>query len=137
LQETLDLEDRGVLKAASALAGGVARRGETCGALLGAMMAICQIVGRESMEDIEAYRKAMEPCDQMCVKFKEGVGHTVCREIHKIIYGRAFTLYKPEEYEAFLAAGGHGPEGCPAVCEKAARIAVPIILDLTKGGDKT
>jgi hypothetical protein len=94
------------------------------------MMAICQIVGRESIENTEQYREAMVPATDMYLKFQEKIGHTICAEIHKILYGRAFKLYEQEDYEAFLAAGGHEPEGCPGVCEKAARIAGLIILDL-------
>lgn len=97
-------------------------------------MAICQIVGRESIEDTEQYRKAMVPATDMYLKFKEVVGHTLCAEIQKNLYGRSFKLYEKEDYEAFLAAGGHEPEGCPGVCGKAAKIAASIILDL-KAGD--
>jgi C_GCAxxG_C_C family probable redox protein len=129
----LDLKDPGAFKAASALAGGIARRGETCGALLGGIMAICQIVGRESIEDTEQYRKAMVPATDMYLRFKEEVGHTMCAEIHKILYGKSFKLYEQEDYEAFLAAGGHEPQGCPGVCGKGAKIAARIILDLKAG----
>ena len=69
--------DSGALKAASSLSGGVARRGETCGALIGAMMGICQVVGRESIEDKEQYAKAMAPLGDMYLKFKEEIGHTI------------------------------------------------------------
>jgi C_GCAxxG_C_C family probable redox protein len=133
LQEKLDLKDPGAFKAASALAGGIAKRGETCGALIGGMMAICQIVGRESIEDTEQYRKSFVPSAEMYLKFKEEIGHTLCAEIHKILYGRSFKLYEQEEYEAFLVAGGHEPEGCPGVCGRAAKIAARIILDLKAG----
>ena len=93
-------------------------------------MAICGVVGRESIQDTEQYRKAMVPATDMYLRFKEVVGHTLCVEIHKILYGRPFKLYEQEDYEAFLAAGGHEPDGCPGVCGKAAKIAAGIILDL-------
>jgi len=96
-------------------------------------MAICQIVGRESIEDTEQYRKAMIPAGDMYLKFKEKIGHTICAEIHKILYGRTFKLDEEEGKEAFLAAGGHEPEGCPGVCCKAAKIAAHIILDIKAG----
>lgn len=96
-------------------------------------MAICQIVGRESIEDTEQYRKAMIPAGDMYLKFKEEVGHTICAEIHKILYGRTFKLDEEEGRKAFLAAGGHEPEKCPGVCCKAAKIAARIILDLKAG----
>ena len=115
------------------MSGGIARRGETCGALIGGIMAICQIVGRESIEDTEQYGRAMVPAADMYLRFKEEVGHTICAEIHKILYGRTFKLYDNEDRQAFLAAGGHEPKGCPGVCDKAAKIAANIILDLKSG----
>ncbi len=97
-------------------------------------MAICQLVGRESIQDTEQYRRAMAPATDMYLRFREEVGHTLCAEIHKILYGRSFKLYEKEDYEAFLAAGGHEPEGCPGICTKAAKIAASIILDLKTAG---
>ncbi len=96
-------------------------------------MAICQIVGRESIEDTEQYRKAMVPAGDMYLKFKEEVGHTICAEIQKILYGRTFKLYEEEDRNAFLAAGGRESKGCPGVCDKAAKIAARTILDLKAG----
>ena len=119
-----------VFKAGSALAGGVARRGETCGALTGAIMAISCLVGREKLEDGEQYRKAMVVAGQVYDQFKEQVGHTLCCEIHKIKYGKVYRLCIPEEGKAFHAMGGHGREGCPEVCGIAARIAAEVILDI-------
>lgn len=93
-------------------------------------MAISQMVGRKSIEDTEQYRISVSPATEMYLRFREDVGHTLCAEIQKIIFGRAFRLYDPEEQKAFEAAGGHKPEGCPNVCRKAATIAARIILDL-------
>jgi C_GCAxxG_C_C family probable redox protein len=134
LQEKLNLKDVGAFKAATALAGGIAGRGETCGALIGGIMAIGQVFGREALEDVEQFRKAMIPASDMYLKFKEIVGYTLCAEIQKILYGKSFKLYEEEGMKAFLAAGGRGPEGCPGVGSKAAKIAARIILDLKASG---
>src|SRR4030042_3885378 len=77
LQEKLNVGSRDVLKAGSALAGGVARRGETCGALTGAIMAIGSLIGRERLEDIERLRSSMEPADRVYTLFKEKIGHNI------------------------------------------------------------
>ena len=119
-----------VFKAGSALAAGVAKRGETCGALTGAIMAIGTLVGRERLEDKEQLQISMEVADRVYLLFKEKIGHTICSEIHKIRYGRTFRLYVPEESEAFHNMGGHSREGCPEVCGIAARIAGEIILGI-------
>lgn len=121
-----------VFKAGSALAGGVAMQGETCGALTGAIMAVGSIIGRERLEDLEQYQKAMGIAHQIYDLFKEKVGHTLCWEIHKIRYGRVYRLFVPEERQAFHDRGGHGRKGCPEVCGMAARIAAEVILDLKK-----
>ena len=59
LQEGLGVGDLESFKAATVLSGGVARRGETCGALLGALMALGLVRGRESIEDTPSYVEAM------------------------------------------------------------------------------
>ncbi len=123
------------MKAGSALAGGVARQGETCGALTGAIMAIGSLIGRERLEDIEQYQKAMEPASRIYNRFKEKIGHTLCWEIHKIRYGKIYRLCIPEEGKAFHEMGGHGPKGCPEVCGIAAMIAADVILDLKEGSE--
>jgi len=122
-----------IFKAGSALAGGVARQGETCGALTGAIMAIGSLIGRERLEDIEQYRKAMEPASRIYNLFKERIGHTLCWEIHKIRFGKIYRLCIPEESHAFHEMGGHSRKGCPEVCGIAARIAADVILDLKEG----
>ncbi|MFH1091988.1 MAG: C-GCAxxG-C-C family protein [Pseudomonadota bacterium] len=118
-----------VLKAGSALAAGVARRGETCGALLGAIMAIGSLMGREKLDDFDQYVKAMGPSNQVYERFREKIGHSICAEIQKIIFGRSFRVYIPEEREAFIEAGAHNRETCPEVCGVAARLAAEIIWD--------
>ena len=123
-----------VFKAGSALAGGVARRGETCGALTGAIMAVCSVVGRERLEDREQYGKAMEEAGRVYDRFNEEVGHTLCWDIHKKKYGQVYRLFIPEERTAFHEMGGHGRTGCPEVCGIAARIAAEILLDIKERG---
>ena len=119
-----------MLKAGSALAGGVATMGETCGALTGAIMAIGCVVGRERLEDVAQYQRAKEPAKLMYQRFRGRVGHTVCADIHKIKYGRAYRLCDPAEARAFHENGGHARTGCPEVCGIAARVCAEIILDL-------
>ncbi len=125
-----------VFKAGSALAGGVARMGETCGALTGAIMGVCCLVGREKLEDREQYGKAMEEATKVCNYFRDRIGHTICAEIHKIRYGKVYRLIDPKEREAFHLEGGHSRTGCPEVCGVAARAAAEVILDLPKKAPK-
>jgi len=121
------------------MGGGVARRGETCGALIGALMALGLAVGRERMEDTPQYHRAMVPAVEMSRRFQQELqaqfgfsaplDTTLCRDIQGRIYGRAFDLADPAGLQAFLDAGGHSPEGCPKVCAVAARVAAEQLLD--------
>lgn len=133
LQAKVGAVDSAVFKAGSALAGGVVGRGETCGALTAAIMAIGCLVGRERLEDLAQYQKAKVPATEMYLRFQEQVGHTLCAEIHKLRFGRTFHLYDPEELKAFRQAGGHSRTGCPDICGIAARTAADIILRLQEG----
>jgi len=128
----VEIGNKEVLKSASGLAGGVTRQGEACGALLGSIMAIGAGTGREKLEDREQYEKAMESSIEMYDRFRETVGHTLCREIHRFRFGKSFRMSIPEERKAFLTIGGHGLKGCAEVCGIAAKIAFEIILKLRK-----
>lgn len=136
MQETLKVGSPEVFKAGSALAGGVARQNETCGALTGAIMGVCCLVGREKLEDRKQYNQAMDISIDLVKRFREKVGHSICAEIHKIRYGKVYRLHVPEERKAFHDMGGHSRTGCPEVCGVAARIAGEIILEIQDGKRK-
>jgi len=114
--------------AGTSLAGGVARHGETCGALTGAIMAVGIAKGRKTIEDIDAYEACMKLALEVRERFLERVGHTLCAEIQKIILGRSYRMYDEKDRQKFHNDGGHERTGCPGVCGKGARIAAEIIL---------
>jgi len=128
LQHHLHLGDGEALKASTALAGGVARMGESCGALMGGLMAIGLVVGCEELENIQAYRDTMEASYEVYNRFKEEIGSTICFEIQKSLLGRSFDFKRDEEAEEWYKAGGLGK--CPMVCAIAARITADVILTL-------
>lgn len=140
LQEVFSIGGLDSFKAATILSGGIARRGETCGAIIGALMALGLVMGRETMEDTPQYRATMNPANDLCQRFQTALQtefhfpgklkSTLCRDIHKKLYGRAFNLNDKEEYQAFLDAGGHSDNGCPKVCGIAAQLAAEMILNL-------
>ena len=130
LQDKLAVGSKELFKAGTTLIGGVAGRGETCGALTGALLAVGSLVGRERLEDRDQVRNAMVPATQVYLRFQEEVGHTICQEIHKLLYGRVYRLYIPEEREALHSLGGERGLGCAKVCGIAARIAADVILDI-------
>ena len=129
LQEHLPMGDGDAFKAASALAGGVARMGETCGALSGGIMAIGLAYGRKKLEDTKIspqYAKAMELAVNLYQRFEKELGSAKCRDIQKSLFGRSFDLKNPTEREEFIKAGGY--EKCSEVVKKAARLAAEVIL---------
>jgi C_GCAxxG_C_C family probable redox protein len=128
LQDKLDIGSEAAFMAGSSLAGGVARAGETCGALTGAIMAIGMVAGRRKLEDLDAYQSCMTLAREARQRFLELVGDTLCAEIHKRLMGRTYRLWDDEERQRFHDDGGHSREACPGVCGKAARIAAEIIL---------
>lgn len=140
LQEGLGVGDLESFKAATVLSGGVSRRGETCGALLGALMALGLVRGRESIEDTPSYVEAMGIGDEICGAFQrrveeefgfpEPLASTLCAEIQTGIYGRSFDIRDPGERELFLEAGGHSDEGCYKVCGIAAEVAAERLMEL-------
>lgn len=119
---------KGALKASTALAAGVARRGETCGALTGAVMAVGLITGTERLDDIDGYIKTMEAAVKIFDKFKNHFGTVKCFEIQEKLLGRRYDFWKDEDAEAWYKEGGL--DACPGVCAIAARIAAEVILEL-------
>ncbi len=140
LQEGLGIGDLESFKAATVLSGGVARRGETCGAILGALMGLGLVSGREEIEDTSQYTYAMGLADEICDRFQQRLEEefgfemplesTLCSEIQTRIYGRSFDLRNPKDRDTFLEAGGHSDEGCYKVCGVAAEVAVEKLLEL-------
>ncbi|MBM3292411.1 C_GCAxxG_C_C family protein [Candidatus Bathyarchaeota archaeon] len=142
LQEGLNLGDLQSYKAATAFAGGVARRGETCGALIGALMALGIYEGREKKEDSQKLNSTVADAYQICEDFQTQLAQefkltqplqsTLCKDLQKALYGQSWILSDPAQRSAFIAAGGHGDEGCLKVCGIAAEITAKKILTKNK-----
>ena len=140
LQEAFNIGDHESFKAATVLSGGVARKGETCGALIGGLLALGLVVGREDITDTQAYRDAMVPSYEIIEEFqkhlketfnfKEPLKTTICRDIQKHIYGESYDLTDPVSYKKFLDAGGHSDKGCPLVCGVAAEVTAEKLIEL-------
>lgn len=118
-----------VFRAASGLAAGVGRQGETCGAVTGAILAMSALYGREfdHMDKTEARDYTFGLGYRFIDRFREKYGSIQCRDIQKDRYGRKFEMYDPQDFQAFLAAGGHDADGCPSVVGDAAKWVVEIL----------
>ena len=146
LQEEFGIGSKDSFKAVSALAGGIARQGETCGAIVGALSALGLVIGRGKIEDTPVYRAAMDSAVKVSVTFREEMKeqfglrdelqNTLCRHIQELIYGRSFDLANKDEFQAFLDAGGHGDIGCPKVCGIAAQVVAEEISRIREKPDQ-
>jgi C_GCAxxG_C_C family probable redox protein len=130
LQEGLGVGSQDTFKAATALAGGIARMGATCGALLGGLMGISLAFGREVLEDSttsQGYARAMDLGAELCKCFEAEFGSTECRDIQRSIFGRNFDLRDLQDRGEFRKAGGY--EKCLQVARKAAELSAGLILE--------
>ena len=131
LMETLDVGDINNIKAVDALAGGTSLSTEgTCGALVGGLLAISSIVGRDykNFKAGNKKRRVFSYSKKLYDKFIEEYGSPVCKEVHKKLFGRTFNLLDPIEYAEFEKAGAH-VDKCPVVSGKVARWTAEIIID--------
>lgn len=119
-----------VIKSSTALAGGICRMGETCGALIGGIMAIGLLVGSDKLEEFEAYKQSMELSYELYNQFKKIYHSTRCYEIQEQVFGRSYDFKDKEESEAWYRDGGLYE--CPMVCATAARLAAKIIIEFGK-----
>jgi C_GCAxxG_C_C family probable redox protein len=127
LQDNLDLGDEASLKASTTLAAGVAMRGETCGALLGGLLAVGIATASEDFKDVDALTNSLAAGFRLARKIEKEFGTTNCTKIQTDRLGRFYSLADPEQYKAFIEAGGYTE--CPKVVGKIARMTAEFILD--------
>jgi C_GCAxxG_C_C family probable redox protein len=140
IQDTLDIRNDELVKAAMTLSGGIAMSHQgTCGAVTAGVMAINSLYGRERKNfvgkptDLTPYILAKKLAD----KFASVYGSILCGPIQEKLYGRIFNLIEPKEgfvrdqteYEAFEKAGGLSEQGCAGIAGNAAKWTVEILLD--------
>ncbi len=130
LEEQLGLKGDQVLKALTPLAG-IAERGETCGAVIGPLMAFGLIYGRDKnrLDDWDKYRNSLVPSGKFCRLFEQEYGSTMCSDIQTEEFGKCFNLTDPVQLREFQESDATAH--CSSVVRKAVRLAAGIILDDT------
>jgi hypothetical protein len=128
--DVLGVENDEVFKAAHALAGGGGLTvSGTCGALIGAILAVGGEHGRDRANFgngpyMESYRLGKRVIDA----FAEEFGGPLCPDVQTKMMGRPFNMWDAKDFQAFEAAGGH-KDKCTHVAGVAARIAAEVLLE--------
>lgn len=116
-----------VIAAMMPFTGGIAGKGETCGALSGSLLAMGFLIDSNAKLKRQP-DSAMQLGAVFFDRFEKRFGSTHCREIVKRQYGRYFDFSKPEETKAFLAEEQKNSR-CLEVVTTAVRLASEIILE--------
>ena len=124
LAEHLDIDASDTLKALTPFPG-IALRGETCGAVVGSVMAIGMVLGRERLDDYPGMRPSLAVARRFCRSFEDQFGGTTCHEVLQQGLGGEFDLASPDGTAAYLAAGGH--EHCSKVVAHSVQNAAEMI----------
>ncbi|MHC1769108.1 MAG: C-GCAxxG-C-C family protein [Verrucomicrobiia bacterium] len=128
LQETFGLEGGAIVKALTPFPG-IAERGETCGAVVGCLMALGLVFGRDRIDDWQSWRACLTPARAFCTRFEKELGSTMCGNLLEKHFGRRFNLADPEELRAFQSATPGPSQVCGGIVRKAVRMAAEVILD--------
>jgi C_GCAxxG_C_C family probable redox protein len=130
LQDTFDIRNDDVFKAATGLAaGGGATTEGSCGAFSGAVMVISSLIGRprgDFADSAKVNMKTFRLVRKLRDRFVQEYGSVVCRDVQTRVFGRAYYLADPEEFQKFEKAGAH-EKHCPEIVGKAARWTAEII----------
>ncbi|MGD1047865.1 MAG: C-GCAxxG-C-C family protein [Candidatus Krumholzibacteriaceae bacterium] len=115
----LGLDEAKAAKVASAFGGGMARKGDTCGAVTGAFMTLGLAHGSSRPQDKEKKEKSYELAREFVRRFAERNGTTVCRDLLGCDIGTS------EGYEQAKQRGLFD-----TVCVKLVKDAVEILEDM-------
>ena len=129
LNEEYDLNGDQVLKALTPFPG-IALRGETCGAVIGSLMALGLIYGRDDLRDWNGYIGSLPPARRFCKRFEKINGSTACSAILQEKLGRSFNLAYNIDALAYTTSGG--PEVCAEIVAKAVELASEGIAEQAK-----
>jgi C_GCAxxG_C_C family probable redox protein len=126
LSDQFGLGNPEMVKALTPLPG-IAERGETCGAVTGALLALGLVFGRDNLSDWQGYRDSLVPANAFCDRFVQEMGSTMCGDIVESKFGRRMDLRNEDDLQQFQEADA--TYKCSKVVKTAVRIAGDIILE--------
>ena len=124
LQAEFNLEGDAILRALTPFPG-IALRGETCGAVVGSLMAIGLVFGRDDLDDWHGYIASLPPARRFTRRFEELNTSTECEPILEAKLGRRFNLADTGQSLEYVEAGG--PQVCGEILAGAVQIAAELI----------
>lgn len=124
LQQEFDLDGGDILKALTPFPG-IALRGETCGAVIGCLMAIGSVYGRDDLGDFKGYIASLPPSRRFCRRFEEEHGSTSCAEILETKFGKRYDLSDRVDAVKYAAKGGE--KVCGQLIASAVHISAELI----------
>ncbi|MCJ7605719.1 MAG: C-GCAxxG-C-C family protein [Dehalococcoidales bacterium] len=108
MQDTLGLEDEGVLRASAAMSGGIGGQHDACGGLLGAAMVFGTLYGRDrdSLDDKEKMGELMPRVGKLYKWYEKTFGSATCYDI-KTLFGDGvfYDMFVPWQAELAVEAG--------------------------------
>jgi len=125
LSEQFGLGNKDMVRALTPLPG-IAERGETCGAVTGALLALGLVFGRDNLSDWQAYRDSLIPTNEFCDRFVEEMGSTMCGDIVESKFGQRMDLRNEDDLQQFQQSDATFK--CGKVVKTAVRIAADLIL---------
>jgi C_GCAxxG_C_C family probable redox protein len=130
LIESFGIGGPDMLRISTVFAGGLARRGKTCGALTGGLIVIGFLAGRDDLEIWDQYERGMDYAGKLYQRFEKSFGTTACAEIQVARFGKSFDLLTEEGKQNFYDAGAHSQNGCPEITQEGARLAAEIVVEI-------
>lgn len=117
--DRFDLDKKISLRISQPFGGGIAHRGETCGAVSGAFLVIGLRFGRTEAEDIQAREKTYEAVREFIKRFEKSQGTIICKDLLDKDLSTEMGWRQAEEEKLF-----------ETLCPKYVQNAVEILLDL-------
>lgn len=128
LNEQFKLKADQTIPALMLFAGGIAGKGETCGAVSGSLLAIGFFSESINQKGKKQALSSIKFGGLFFDRFEKEFGSTRCKEVVKHQYGRYYDFLNPEEQKLFMVESQKSGK-CMEVVKKAVLIAGDIILE--------
>lgn len=119
--------DNKTIRALVPFAGGIAGKGETCGAVSGSLLALGFFFGPFDEKAKAIFPTSWKNGGKFMDKFKKEFSSTRCWEVQKHLYGRYYDSSNPEDMKLFMEVSRKTGK-CLVVTQKATFLAAEIIL---------